>query len=220
MENSAENNTDATATANRTPANSSSAQKKYVMVDRFSETIFKIIPVLLLASFLVVVGVLILIMILSLRKYPEPGFVRDLTDGQYEMIVHDPSNAFWLRGGPAEDTFFRPGYWYLLLRTDADVLSKLESMNGKGFRFVPLDGLDEKDLEGPAYFKSEAEILKAIGAHADVPLEGECRVFLSEGDRENTYICWFPETKLVLLIESDFWKSWFSDEKEQETSRR
>ena len=53
-----------------------------------------------------------------------------------------------------------------------------------------------------------------------MPLEGEYRVFLSEGDRENTYVCWFPETKLVLLIESDFWKSWFFDEKEQETSRR
>ena len=162
MENSAENNTDTTAAVNQTSANPAPAPKKVVVVDKFTEHVFKIIPILLLAGFLVVVGFLILIMILSLRRYPEPGFVRDLTGGQYEMLVHDPSDESWLRPGPAEDNFARPGYAYMLLRTDADVLSKLEAMNGKRFRFVPLDDLDEKDLWGRARFESTEEILNAI----------------------------------------------------------
>lgn len=210
--------------ANPASGNPAPEPKKYVVVDRFSEKIFKIVPLFFLVAFLFIAGVLILFFIIlslrSLREYPEPGFVRNLTDGQYEMLVHDPSDTSWLRPGPAEDNFFRPGYAYLLLRTDADIISKLESMNGKGFRFVPLDSLNEKDLWGGAYFKSTEEIRKKIEPQMDVKLEGECRVFLSEGDSENTYVCWFPETKLVLVIESDFWKSRFIDEKEQDPSRR
>ena len=223
----AANNTDAAdsanpASGNPASANPASALKKHAGGDWFSENFFKIIPLFFLVASLVVAGVLILFMIiLSSRDYPEPGFIRDLTDGQYEMLVHDPSSASHLRPGPAEDNFFRPGYAYLLVRTDADIPSKLESMNGQGFRFVPLEDLDldEKDLWGRARFKSTEEILNAIRPLIDVPLEGNCRTFLSEGDRENTYVCWFPETKRMLVIKSDFWKKWYADAEEQGNPR-
>ena len=221
----AANNTDAAdsgnpASANPASGNPVSAPKNHAGGDWFSENFFKIIPLFFLVASLVVAGVLILFMIiLSSRDYPEPGFIRDLTDGQYEMLVHDPSSASHMRPGPAEDNFFRPGYAYLLLRTDADIPSKLESMNGHGFRFVPLDDLDEKDLWGRARFESTEEILNAIRPLIDVPLEGNCRTFLSEGDRENTYVCWFPETKRMLVIKSDFWKKWYADAEEQDYSR-
>ena len=228
----AANNTDAAdsgnpasgnpASVNPASVNPASVPKKHAGGDWFSENFFKIIPLFFLVASLVVAGVLILFMIiLSSRDYPEPGFIRDLTDGQYEMLVHDPSSASHLRPGPAEDNFFRPGYAYLLVRTDADIPSKLESMNGQGFRFVPLEDLDldEKDLWGRARFKSTEEILNAIRPLIDVPLEGNCRTFLSKGDRENTYVCWFPETKRMLVIESDFWKEWYTDAEEQDYSR-
>ena len=228
----AANNTDAAdsanpasgnpASGNPASGNPASVPKKHAGGDWFSENFFKIIPLFFLVASLVVAGVLILFMIiLSSRDYPEPGFIRDLTDGQYEMLVHDPSSASHLRPGPAEDNFFRPGYAYLLVRTDADIPSKLESMNGQGFRFVPLEDLDldEKDLWGRARFESTEEILNAIRPLIDVPLEGNCRTFLSEGDRENTYVCWFPETKRMLVIESDFWKEWYTDAEEQDYSR-
>ena len=208
------------ASANPASGNPASAPKNHAGGDWFSENFFKIIPLFFLVASLVVAGVLILFMIiLSSRDYPEPGFIRDLTDGQYEMLVHDPSSASHMRPGPAEDNFFRPGYAYLLLRTDADIPSKLESMNGQGFRFVPLDDLDEKDLWGRARFESTEEILNAIRPLIDVPLEGNCRTFLSEGDRENTYVCWFPETKRMLVIKSDFWKKWYADAEEQGNPR-
>jgi hypothetical protein len=207
------------ASANPASANPAPAPPQYVVVDKFSKNFFQIVPFVLLTFFGVAILLILLVLLLDARSHPEPDFVRTLTDGQYEMLVHDPSNTSWLRRGPAEDNFFRPGYAYLLLRTDADVLSKVESMNRQGFRFVPLDSLNEEDLWARARFRSEESIRKEIGAHADVPLEGECRAFLSEGDRENTYVCWFPETKLLLVIESDFWKEWYSDEKEQEKPR-
>ena len=200
--------------------NPASAPQRYVVVDRFSKNFFQIVPFFLLAVLCAAVLLVILVLLMDARSYHEPDFVRTLTDGRYEMLVYDPSNASWLRPGPGEDNFARPGYAYLLLRTDADVLSKLESMNGKGYHFVPLDELDEKDLWGRARFRSTKGILKEIGPHAEVPLEGECRAFLSEGDRENTYVCWFPETKLLLLIKSDWWKRRYADEKEQEPSQR
>ena len=207
------------ASANPASANPAPAPQQYVVVDRFSRNFFQIVPYFLLTVLCAAVLLILLVLLLNARSYPEPGFVRNLTDGQYEMLVHDPSNTSWLRPGPGEDNFFRPGYAYLLLRTDADVLSKVESMNGQGFHFVPLDALNEEDLWGRARFKSEEAIRKEIGPLVNMPLEGECRAFLSEGDRENTYMCWFPETKLLLLIESDFWKSWHSDEKEQDDSQ-
>ena len=211
---------DDVASGNPASGNPASAPKKYVVVDKFSRNFFKIVPLLFLVAFLNLAGFLIFAMVyLDTRRYPEPGFVRDLTDGQYEMLVHDPSNKSWLRGGPGEDNFARPGYAYMIVRTDTDILSKLESMNGQGFHFVPLESLDEEDLWGRARFRSKDGILKEIGALIDVPLEGDCRVFLSEGDRENTYLCWFPETKRVLLIESDFWKEWYTDAEEQGNPR-
>ena len=207
------------SSANPATSNPQPAPQQYVVVDRFSKNFFQIVPFFLLAVLCAAVLLVILVLLMDARSYHEPDFVRTLTDGRYEMLVYDPSNASWLRPGPGEDNFARPGYAYLLLRTDADVLSKLESLNGKGFRFVPLDDLDEEDLWGRARFRSTKGILKEIGPHAEVPLEGECRAFLSEGDRENTYVCWFPETKLLLQIKSDWWKRRYADEKEQDDSR-
>ena len=173
------------------------APKRYVVNNGFDKLFF-FCSILFLTVSLSVVSVLVLIAIFGLPEThidSAPDFVRQLTGGQYELIEHKP--------GPINDNFFRCTSSYVLVRTNADVLSNIEHMDALNFRFVPLDSPElDFDKEWGQVYDSTAEIDKVYLELEKTPPGADCRYFVTRDDPDysRTYLCYSPETKLLLAV--------------------
>ena len=114
---------------------------------------------------------------------------------QYEVVVR--------KLGPMDDNLFRSTTAFVLVRTDADVVSNIEHMNAPDFKFIPLESAElEDDKEFQQFYDSTAEIDKVYRELAGTPPGADCRYFVTRDDPDyvTTYLCFSPESKLLLVV--------------------
>ena len=225
MENKPEKNMDRTDASSAAPSSSSSAasassaapsnleQKRYVVNNGFDRLFFLFSIPFITVSLSVVV---VLVALAALGEFedilpnrgPVPGFVRDLTGNQYELVAH--------MFGPMDDNLFRRTSAYVLVRTDADVVSCIEQMAAQNFKFVPLDSPEREDDKEMGWADdSTARIDNVYKELVKTPPGPECQYFVTRDDPDysTTYLCYSPETKLLLVVRTQ--KRWNSDKKEE-----
>ena len=184
--------------------NSSAAPKRYVVNHGFDKLFFALsIP--FIAVSLLVVSVFVFFALIPERPGSVPDFIKSVTGGQYELIVH--------KLGPIDDNLFRSSTAYVLVRTDADVVSNIEHMNAPEYKFIPLDSPElEDDKKFHQMYDSTAEIDKVYLELAGTPPGADCRYFVTHDDPDysTTYLCFSPGSKLLLVFRTR--KRW-SDQK-------
>ncbi|MBP5585901.1 MAG: hypothetical protein J6Y92_06065 [Lentisphaeria bacterium] len=192
MENEPEKKIDRTAApdSQRSPA----APKRYVVNNGFDKVFF-ILSSLFIAGSLFLVSIFVFFAVIPERRGSVPDFVKYVAGDQYEVVVR--------KLGPIDDNFFRSTTAYVLVRTDADVVSNIVYMNALNFKFVPLDSpeLEDAKMMGQVY-SSTAEIDKVYRELAQTPPGADCRYFVSTDDPDysTTYLCFSPESKLLLFF--------------------
>lgn len=193
MENESEKKTDQTAAPNSQGA---SAAPKRVVVNNGFDRFFFIASISFIAVSLFVVALFVFIALLPERKFDSvPDFVKYMTGDQYDLVVH--------KLGPIDDNLFRSSTAYLLVRTDADVVSRIEQAESPEYKFVPLESpeLENAKMMNLVY-SSSAEIDKVYQELAQTPPGADCRYFVTRDDPDysSTYLCFSPESKLLLVF--------------------
>ncbi len=193
MENQSEKKTDQTAA----PSSQASAEapKKYVVNNGFDKLFFALsIPFIAVSLFFV--ALFVFIALLPERKFDSvPDFVKYVTGDQYDLIVH--------KLGPMDDNLFRSSTAYLLVRTDADVVSRIEQAEAPEYKFVPLESPElENDKTMNQVYDSTEKIDKVYLELAQTPPGADCRYFVTRDDPDysSTYLCFSPESKLLLVF--------------------
>ena len=193
MKNQFEKMTDETAAQNSqtTPI----APKKYVVNNGFDKFFF-IASISFIAVSLFVVALFVFIALLPERKFDSvPDFVKYVTGDQYDLVVH--------KLGPIDDNLFRSSTAYLLVRTDADVVSRIEQAESPEYKFVPLESPElENDKTMNQVYDSTEKIDKVYLELAQTPPGADCRYFVTRDDPDysSTYLCFSPESKLLLVF--------------------
>lgn len=196
---------------NQTPAAPSSqsltaAPKQVVVNNGFDKLFFAFsIPFIVVSLLVVSVSVFFAIFGIPERLASVPDFVRYVAGDQYEVVVR--------KLGPMDDNLFRSTKAYVLVRTDADVVSNIEYMNAPNFKFVPFDSPElETDKRWNQVYDSKAEIDKVYRELAGTPPGADCRYFVTWDDPEFsiTYLCFSPESKLLLVFRDK--KRWSDEE--------
>lgn len=193
MKNQFEKMTDETAAQNSqtTPI----APKKYVVNNGFDKFFF-IASISFIAVSLFVVALFVFIALLPERKFDSvPDFVKYVTGDQYDLVVH--------KLGPIDDNLFRSSTAYLLVRTDADVVSRIEQAESPEYKFVPLESPElENDKTMNQVYDSTEKIDKVYQELAQTPPGADCRYFVTRDDPDysSTYLCFSPESKLLLVF--------------------
>ena len=214
MENKPESQTNPTPAAPAFPAAPASpAPKRYVVNNGFDKFFF-ISSIGFITISLFVVGILVLAAAFGEfedivpNRGSVPDFVRNLTGNQYELVVRAL--------GPMDDNLFRSTSAYVLVRTDADVVSCIGQMAAQNFKFVPLDSpeLETDKLMGWAD-DSTARIDNIYNELVKTPPGPDCQYFVTRDDPDysTTYLCYSPETKLLLVVRTI--KRWDSDTKKE-----
>ena len=201
MENEPEKMTDRTAapgSQNSTAApgsqSSTAAPKRYVVNHGFDKLFF-LLSIPFIAVSLLVVSVFVFFALIPERLGSVPDFVKYVAGDQYEVVVR--------KIGPMDDNLFRSSTAYVLVRTDADVVSLIEHMSVPDFKFIPLESAElEDDKEWIHLYDSTGEIDKVYRELAGTPPGADCRYFVSPDDPDysTTYLCFSPESKLLLVF--------------------
>ena len=225
MENMPENQTNQSSVPPASPAAPASpatpaspaAPKRYV-VNNGIDSLFLISSIAFIIISLFVVGVFVLLAAsgelddIVKNRGSVPDYVGNLTGNQYELVARAL--------GPMDDNLFRRTSAYVLVRTDADVVSNIEQMTARNFKFVPLDSPElETDKLMGWVDNSTADIDKIYKEIVKTPPGPECQYFVTRDDPDysTTYLCYSPETKLLLVVRTI--KRWDSDkEKEKENN--
>ena len=182
---------------NQTPAapgsqTSPDAPQRVVVNNGFDKLFFLFsIPFIVISLLVVSISVFFAVFgIPETRFDTAPDFVNNLTGDQYELIVH--------KLGPIDDNFFQTSKAYVLVRTDADVVSLIEQMDAPKYKFIPLDS---PELETEKEFH-QAKIDEVYREFAGTPPGADCRYFVTcdDPDYYNTYLCFSPESKLLLVV--------------------
>ena len=208
MENKSETMTDRTAAPSSQSSSaaqtSPAAPKRYVVNHGFDKLFFLLsIPFIAVSSLVVFILVYLAVFGLPETRFDSaPDFVKSVTGGQYELIVH--------KLGPIDDNLFRSSTAYVLVRTDADVVSNIEHMAASDFKFVPMESAElEIDKESHRVYDSirmtgfsVPEIDKVYQELAGTPPGADCRYFFTRDDPDyfTTYLCFSPESKLLLIF--------------------
>ena len=192
MENESEKKTDQTA-APSSPG--SSPAPKRVVVNNGFDKLFFIVSILFIVVSLSLVSLFVFFALIPERTGSVPDFVKYVAGDQYEVVV--------CKLGPMDDNFFRSTTAFVLVRTDADVVSNIEYMNAPNFKFVPFDSPElETDKRWNQVYDSKAEIDKVYRELAGTPPGADCRYFVTRDDPDYscTYLCFSPESKLLLIF--------------------
>ena len=180
---------------NQTPAApSSSAAPKQVVVNHGFDSLFLIVSISFIIVSLSLVALFVFFALIPERVGSVPDFVKYLTGDQYEVVVR--------KLGPMDDNLFRSSTAYVLVRTDADVVSLIEQMEAPKVKFIPLDSPElEIDRKYHQVYDS-TEIDKVYRELAGTPPGADCRYFVTRDDPDysNTYLCFSPESKLLLVF--------------------
>ena len=186
-------------------AQTSPAAPKQVVVNNGFDKLFFALSIPFIAVSLFAVALFVFFALIPERRGSVPDFVKYVTGNQYELIVH--------KLGPIDDNLFRTSTAYVLVRTDADLVSNIEHMGALNFKFVPFDSPElETDKRWNQVYDSKAEIDKVYRELAGTPPGADCRYFVTWDDPEFsiTYLCFSPESKLLLIFRD--MKRW-SDQK-------
>ena len=185
---------------------SSPVPKQVVVNNGFDKLFFAFsIPFIVVSLLVVSISVFFAIFGIPERLASVPDFVRYAAGDQYEVVVR--------KLGPMDDNLFRSSEAYVLVRTDADVVSNIEYMNAPNFKFVPFDSPElETDKRWNQVYDSKAEIDKVYRELAGTPPGADCRYFVTWDDPEFsiTYLCFSPESKLLLVFRDK--KRWSDEE--------
>ncbi len=202
MENESEKKTDQTAAPNSQA--SSTVPKRYVVKHGFDKLFFALsIPFIAVSLF--AVALFVFFALIPERTGSVPDFVKYVAGDQYEVVVR--------KLGPMDDNLFRSSTAYVLVRTDADVVSNIEYMNAPNFKFVPFDSPElETDKRWNQVYDSTGEIDKVYQELAGTPPGADCRYFVTRDDPDYycTYLCFSPESKLLLIFRT--MKRWSDQE--------
>ena len=195
MENKSETMTDRTAAPNSSVAQTSSAAPKRYVVNHGFDKLFFALSIPFIAVSLLVVSVFVFFALIPERPCSVPDFVKYVAGDQYEVVVR--------KLGPIDDNLFRSSTAYVLVRTDADVVSNIEHMNAPEYKFIPLDSPElEDDKKFHQMYDSTAEIDKVYLELAGTPPGADCRYFVTRDDPDYScaYLCFSPESKLLLVV--------------------
>lgn len=188
---------------NQTPAapgsqNSTAAPQRVVVNNGFDKLFFGLsIPFIVVS--LSLVALFVIFALIPERRGSVPDFVRYVAGDQYEVVVR--------KLGPIDDNLFRSSTAYVLVRTDADIVSNIEHMNAPEYKFIPLESAKlEDDKEWIHLYDSTAEIDKVYRELAGMPPGADCRYFVTRDDPDyvTTYLCFSPESKLLLVVR--YWR--------------
>ena len=191
--------------------NSSAAPKRVVVKNGFDKLFFAIsIPSIVVS--LSLVSLFVILALIPERTGSVPDFVKYVAGDQYEVVV--------CKLGPMDDNLFRSTTAFVLVRTEADVVSNIEHMNTPDFKFIPLESPElEIDKESHQVYDSIRmtgfslpEIDKVYRELAGPPPGADCRYFVTRDDPDyyTTYLCFSPESKLLLIFRT--MKRWSDQE--------
>lgn len=191
MENESEKKTDQPAVPSSQGA---PAAPKRVVVNNGFDKLFFALSIPFIAVSLSLVALFVSFALIPERRGSVPDFVKYVTGDQYDLIVH--------KLGPIDDNLFRSSTAYVLVRTDADLVSNIEQMEAQEYKFIPLDSPElETDKKYHQVYDS-TEIDKVYRELAGTPPGADCRYFvtLDDPDYSSTYLCFSPESKLLLVF--------------------
>ena len=192
MENESEKTTDQTAAPS---SQSSPAAPQRVVVKNGFDKLFFALSIPFIVVGLSLVSLFVILALIPERTGSVPDFVKYVAGDQYEVVVR--------KIGPMDDNLFRASTAYVLVRTDADVVSLIEQMDAPEYKFVPFDSPElETDNEFQQFYDSTAEIDKVYRELAGTPPGADCRYFVTRDDPDysTTYLCFSPESKLLLAV--------------------
>jgi hypothetical protein len=201
---------------NQTPAAPSSqsltAAPKQVVVNNGFDKLFFAFSIPFIVVSLSLVSLFVILALIPERRGSVPDFVRYVAGDQYEVVVR--------KIGPMDDNLFRSTEAFVLVRTDADVVSLIEQMSVPDFKFIPLESAElEIDQESHQVYDSIrmtcfslSEIDKVYQELAGTPPGADCRYFVTwdDPDFSITYLCFSPESKLLLVFRDK--KKWSDEE--------
>ena len=208
MENKSETMTDRTAapsSQSSSAAQTSPAAPKQVVVNNGFDKLFFAFSIPFIVVSLSLVSLFVILALIPERTGSVPDFVKYVAGDQYEVVVH--------KLGPMDDNLFRSTKAYVLVRTDADIVSNIEHMDASDFKFIPLESAElEDDKEWIHLYDSTGEIDKVYQELAGTQPGADCRYFVTWDDPEFsiTYLCFSPETKLLLVFRDK--KRWSDEE--------
>ena len=174
---------------------SSQGAPKQVVVNNGFDKLFFAFSIPFIVVSLSLVSLFVILALIPERRGSVPDFVKYVAGDQYEVVVR--------KLGPIDDNLFRSSTAYVLVRTDADVVSLIEQMEAPDFKFIPLESAElEDDKEWIHLYDSTAEIDKVYRELAGTPPGADCRYFFTRDDPDysTTYLCFSPESKLLLVF--------------------
>lgn len=192
---------------------SSQGAPKQVVVNNGFDKLFFALSIPFIVVSLSLVSLFVILALIPERRGSVPDFVKYVAGDQYEVVVR--------KLGPLDDNLFRSSTAYVLVRTDADVVSNIERMDVPDFKFIPLDSPElEIDKESHQVYDSIRmtgfslpEIDKVYQELAGMPPGADCRYFFTRDDPDyfTTYLCFSPGSKLLLVFRD--MKRWKSEKK-------
>ena len=199
MENKPEKMTDQAAAPS---SQTSPAAPNQVVVKNGFDKLFFALSIPFIVVSLSLVSLFVFLALIPERRGSVPDFVKYVAGDQYEVVVR--------KLGPMDDNLFRSSTAYVLVRTDADVVSLIEHMDAPDFKFIPLDSPElEIDRESHQVYDSIRmtgfslpEIDKVYRELAGTPPGADCRYFVTRDDPDffTTYLCFSPGSKLLLVF--------------------
>ena len=208
MENEPEKMTDRTAAPG---SQTSPVAPQQVVVTNGVDKLFFALSIPFIVVSLSLVSLFVILVLIPERRGSVPDFLKYVAGDQYEVVVR--------KLGPMDDNLFRSSTAFVLVRTDADVVSNIEHMNALNFKFVPFDSPElETDNEFHQFYDSTAKIDSVYRELAGTPPGADCRYFFTRDDPDyfTTYLCFSPESKLLLIFRD--MKRW-SDRKSNDRGR-
>ena len=214
MEDKSEDQTNQASVPPASPAVPQPAAQKSYVVNNGIDKLFFISSIAFITISLFMVGVFVLLAVsgelddIVLNRGSVPDFVSDLTRNQYELVVRAL--------GPMDDNLFRSTSAYVLVRTYADVVSCIGQMAAQNFKFVPMDSPELDDDKKMGWVDdTTADIDNIYKELVKTPPGPECQYFVTRDDPDysTTYLCYSPETKLLLVVRTI--KRWDSDTKKE-----
>ncbi|MBR4466775.1 MAG: hypothetical protein IKS34_00590 [Clostridia bacterium] len=205
MEKTMEQKSASTAAPGSPSSPGSSPAPKQVVVNNGFDKLFFAFSIPFIVVSLSLVSLFVILALIPERLGSVPDFVKYVAGDQYEVVVR--------KLGPMDDNLFRSSEAYVLVRTDADVVSLIEHMNAPNFKFVSFDSPElETDKRWNQVYDSKAEIDKVYRELAGTPPGADCRYFVTwdDPDFSITYLCFSPESKLLLVFRDK--KRWSDEE--------
>ena len=191
MENEPEKKTGQAAVPDEQTPNS--APKRVVAKNGFDK-LFLALSIPFIVVSLSLVSLFVILALIPERRGSVPDFVKSVAGDQYEVVVR--------KLGPMDDNLFRSTTAFVLVRTDADVVSLIEQMDAPEYKFIPLDSPELEEDKKWYHVYSTAEIDQVYRELAGTPPGADSRFFVTRDDPDyyTTYLCFSPESKLLLVF--------------------